>query len=102
MPEHRAANPLTRRNFLKIAGLGATLASTAGLGRVAAQSATPNPSAKASLTIFDFGDANAQQVYKNAIARFNKRYPNVVVKDDYSPFLYQHLRFYRLRGFFQC
>ncbi|HEY6841341.1 MAG: multiple sugar transport system substrate-binding protein [Verrucomicrobiota bacterium] len=85
MPEHRAANPLTRRHFLKIAGLGATLASTAGLGRAAAQSA-PNPSAKASLTIFDFGDANAQQVYKNAIARFNKRYPNVLVKDDYSPF----------------
>jgi multiple sugar transport system substrate-binding protein len=86
MPEHRAAHPLTRRNFLKIAGLGATLASTAGLTRAAVQSAAPDPNAKASLTIFDFGDANAQQVYKNAIARFNKRYPNVMVKDDYSPF----------------
>src|ERR1700723_1268013 len=86
MPEHSVATPLTRRNFLKIAGIGGTLASAVGIRRAAAQAATPNPSAKASLTIFDFGDANAQQVYKDAIARFNKRYPNVIVRDDYSPF----------------
>jgi len=73
MPEHSAATRLTRRNFLKIAGIGGTLASAVGIRRAAAQAATPNPSAKASLTIFDFGDANAQQVYKDAIARFNKR-----------------------------
>ena len=61
MSEHRAATPLTRRNFLKIAGIGGTLASAVGIRRAAAQ-ATPNPSAKASLTIFDFGDANAQSL----------------------------------------
>jgi multiple sugar transport system substrate-binding protein len=86
MPDPSAPAPLTRRNFLKIAGIGGTLASTIGLRRTSAQSAAPNPSAKASLTIFDFGDANAQTVYKDAIARFNKRFPNVIVRDDYSPF----------------
>jgi multiple sugar transport system substrate-binding protein len=86
MPDPSAATPLTRRNFLKIAGIGGTLASTIGIRSASAQSATPNPNAKASLIIFDFGDANAQAVYKDAIGRFNKRYPNVTVRDDYSPF----------------
>jgi multiple sugar transport system substrate-binding protein len=86
MPDPSPATPLTRRHFLKIAGIGGTLASTIGIRRTSAQSAAPNPSTKASLTIFDFGDANAQTVYKDAIARFNKRYPNVTVRDDYSPF----------------
>jgi ABC-type glycerol-3-phosphate transport system substrate-binding protein len=86
MPDPSAPAPLTRRNFLKIAGIGGTLASTIGIRRTSAQGAAPNPSAKASLTIFDFGDANAQGVYKDAIARFNKRFPNVTVRDDYSRF----------------
>jgi ABC-type glycerol-3-phosphate transport system substrate-binding protein len=62
MPDHCAATPLTRRNFLKIVGIGGTLASATGIRRTSAQSATPNPSAKASLTIFDFGDANIEGV----------------------------------------
>ena len=78
--------PLTRRNFLKIAGIGGTLVSSRRNQESSCPNRRPNPSAKASLTIFDFGDANAQRVYKDAIARFNKRYPNVTVRDDYSPF----------------
>jgi multiple sugar transport system substrate-binding protein len=76
---------LTRRKFLTIAGLGgAALAS--GSFRALGQSKPPPSDARATLTVFDFGDANAQKVYKDAIARFNKRYPNVTVRDDYSPF----------------
>src|SRR5215469_15804976 len=86
MANHSAVTPLTRRNFLKIVGIGGAVVSTIGLRRTSAQGAAPDPNVKATLTIFDFGDTNAQKVYKNAIARFNKRFPNVTVRDDYSPF----------------
>jgi ABC-type glycerol-3-phosphate transport system substrate-binding protein len=76
---------VTRRRFLTIAGLGGA-ALAAGSFRAFGQSEAPAADIHATLTVFDFGDANAQKVYKDAIARFNKRYPNVAVRDDYSPF----------------
>ena len=36
--------------------------------------------------MFDFGSAKTQRIYKDAIARFNQRYPNVRVKEEYQPF----------------
>ena len=35
--------------------------------------------------LFDFGDANDKQIRDAAIARFNKRYPNVKVNDQFTP-----------------
>jgi multiple sugar transport system substrate-binding protein len=40
---------------------------------------------KGNLVLFDFGDANDKQVRDAAIARFNKRYPNVKVTDQFTP-----------------
>jgi ABC-type glycerol-3-phosphate transport system substrate-binding protein len=45
----------------------------------------PAPDAKASLVLFDFGAANDKQIRNAAIARFNKRYPNVKVTEQFSP-----------------
>jgi multiple sugar transport system substrate-binding protein len=49
-----------------------------------AQSAPPQDT-KGSLVLFDFGAANDKQIRNAAIARFNKRYPNVKVTDQFSP-----------------
>jgi multiple sugar transport system substrate-binding protein len=49
-----------------------------------AQNAPP-PDTKGSLVLFDFGDANDKQVRDATIARFNKRYPNVRVTDQFTP-----------------
>ena len=76
---------VTRRRFLTIAGLGGAALAT-GSFQALAQSQAPTADIHATLEVFDFGDANAQKVYRDAIGRFNKRYPNVTVRDDYSPF----------------
>jgi multiple sugar transport system substrate-binding protein len=45
----------------------------------------PTADTKGSLVLFDFGDANDKQIRDAAIARFNKRYPNVKVTDQFTP-----------------
>ena len=45
----------------------------------------PSPDTKGNLVLFDFGDANDKQIRDAAIARFNKRYPNVKVTDQFTP-----------------
>lgn len=45
--------------------------------------APPPPDTKANLVLFDFGDAKDKKIRENAIARFNKRYPNVKVVDQF-------------------
>jgi multiple sugar transport system substrate-binding protein len=56
-------------------------------GRVSTASAEDAPPAnmKGDLILFDFGDANDKQIRDAAIARFNKRYPNVKVTDQFTP-----------------
>ena len=55
-----------------------------GVGFAPAQNA-PSPNTKGELVLFDFGDANDKQVRDATIARFNKRYPNVRVTDQFTP-----------------
>ncbi|MBV9392105.1 MAG: extracellular solute-binding protein [Verrucomicrobia bacterium] len=81
-----SANAFSRREFLKIAGAGGALISAGGLCSAYAQSSGIDNNVQGSLVIFDFGSAKAQQDYKEAIGRFNKKFPNVRVKDDYAPF----------------
>ncbi len=87
MPNHN--NRWSRRNILKLLGAGgvATLAGTAGLpfGRAFAQDAPPAEDITATLDIFDFGGDPVKKAYGEAIARFNTRYPNVTVNDNYFP-----------------
>jgi multiple sugar transport system substrate-binding protein len=47
--------------------------------------APPAPDTKANLVLFDFGDAKDKQIREAAIARFNQRYPNVKVVDQFNP-----------------
>src|SRR5271166_5995061 len=56
-------------------------------GRFSAASAqnAPSPDTKGNLVLFDFGDANDKQIRDAAIVRFNKRYPNVKVTDQFTP-----------------
>jgi multiple sugar transport system substrate-binding protein len=51
---------------------------------IAAENAPP-PDTKAELVLFDYGDANDKQIRDATIARFNKRYPNVKVTDQFTP-----------------
>jgi multiple sugar transport system substrate-binding protein len=44
----------------------------------------PAKSIKASLSISNWGNPGDQKIYEAAIARFNKKYPNVKVKDNFS------------------
>lgn len=79
---------LTRRDFLKYTGLGsaAALASAYGLPLGTALAQAPPNDISANLTVYNFGGEAHQGVFANAIARFNERYPNVVVEDLYTPF----------------
>jgi multiple sugar transport system substrate-binding protein len=81
---------ISRRDFMKAAGIGsaAALAAASGLPGRAAFAATPQQTSDvtATLTIFDFGADTQLKVYADAIARFNKRFPNVTVKDENIPF----------------
>jgi multiple sugar transport system substrate-binding protein len=54
------------------------------LSAALAQSPPPGDT-KGELVLFDFGDANDKQVRDATIARFNKRYPNVKVTDQFTP-----------------
>jgi multiple sugar transport system substrate-binding protein len=86
MSNDSAVTRLTRRRFLKIVGIGGALAPTIVTRNSYSQTAAPNPNVQGSLTVFDFGSAKTQRIYKDAIARFNQRYPNVRVKEEYQPF----------------
>jgi multiple sugar transport system substrate-binding protein len=72
----RALRPMLR----SLLCLGAALALS---GNISA--APPAPDTKANLVLFDFGDAKDKQIREAAIARFNKRYPNVKVVDQFNP-----------------
>jgi multiple sugar transport system substrate-binding protein len=75
--------PSFSRRLLGLLGLILLIA----LGRLPPASAENAPPAntKAELVLFDFGDANDKQIRDAAIARFNKRYPNVKVTDQFTP-----------------
>jgi multiple sugar transport system substrate-binding protein len=45
----------------------------------------PASDTRGNLVLFDFGDANDKQIRDAAITRFNKRYPNVKVTDQFTP-----------------
>src|SRR5260221_6527934 len=81
---------ITRRDFLKYAGAGsaAALVAASGLpGRTAfARQPMQGSDVKATLNIFDFGSDKQLKIYADDIARFNKRFPNVEVKDELIPF----------------
>src|SRR5258708_2262681 len=80
---------ISRRNFIKTAGGGgaAALAAMSGLSsRVAfAKPPAQGRDVTATLSIFDFGSVVTIKIYAEAIARFNKRFPNVTVKDELVP-----------------
>jgi multiple sugar transport system substrate-binding protein len=86
----RPKHILSRRQFLKTTGAGsaAAIAAAYGLagGSVLAQGNPPPSDASGNLVIYNFGGEAQQAVYTEAIARFNQRYPNVVVEDLYTPF----------------
>jgi multiple sugar transport system substrate-binding protein len=80
---------ISRRNFIKTTGVGgaAALAAMSGLPNHVAFAKPPaqGSDVTATLTIFDFGSDVTIKIYAEAIARFNKRYPNVTVKDELVP-----------------
>src|SRR5262245_18589545 len=58
---------------------------TGGRLSISFAESVPASDARGSLVLFDFGDANDKQNRDAAIARFNKRYPNVKVTDQFTP-----------------
>ena len=81
------SNKLSRRDFLRYTGMGSAAAFAAAygmpLGTALAQA--PPGDTDGHLIIYNFGGAEQQRMFGNAIARFNERYPNVVVEDLYIP-----------------
>ena len=78
---------VSRRDFLKYTGMGSAAAFAAAYGMplgTALAQAPPGDTA-GHLVIYNFGGAEQQQMIANAIARFNERYPNVLVEDLYIP-----------------
>ena len=81
------SNKLSRRDFLKYTGMGSAAAFAAAYGMplgTALAQAPPGDTA-GHLVIYNFGGAQQQAMYANAIGRYNERYPNVVVEDLYIP-----------------
>ena len=81
------SSKLSRRDFLKYTGMGSAAAFAAAYGMplgTALAQAPPGDTA-GHLVIYNFGGAEQQQMFANAIGRFNERYPNVVVEDLYIP-----------------
>ncbi|MCY4146530.1 MAG: sugar ABC transporter substrate-binding protein [Chloroflexi bacterium] len=78
---------ISRRKFLRYTGLGgaAALASAYGLPLGAALAQAPPSDISEHLVVYNFGGAQHQEVFANAIARFNEVYPNVTVEDLYIP-----------------
>jgi multiple sugar transport system substrate-binding protein len=65
--------------------LACALFMAAGHFSAASAQNAPPADATGSLVLFDFGDASDKQIRDAAIARFNKRYPNVKVNDQFTP-----------------
>jgi multiple sugar transport system substrate-binding protein len=83
----RSERNLSRRDFLKMASVGSAAALIAANGMSALAQGNPPPAdASANLVIYDFGGEAQQGVNAEAVARFNERYPNVVVEDLFTPF----------------
>lgn len=82
----RSEKNLSRRDFLKMAGASsvAALAVVQGLPAFA-QGNPPAADTTANLFIYDFGGQAQQGVNAEAIGRFNERYPNVTVEDQFAP-----------------
>ncbi len=77
---------LSRRQFLQTSGAAAASVTALSLP-VSATLAQDTPPADiaAQMAIYNFGGEVQQRIYADAIARFNERYPNVVVEDVYEP-----------------
>lgn len=82
----RSERNLSRRDFLKMASVGGAAALVAANGLSALAQGNPPPAdASANLFIYDFGGQAQQGVNAEAIGRFNERYPNVTVEDQFAP-----------------
>jgi multiple sugar transport system substrate-binding protein len=79
----RSKSPLLRWRRWTLFSL--VFALTHGSLPVVAADETPPANTKAELVLFDFGDANDKQVRDATIARFNQRYPDVKVTDQFTP-----------------
>jgi multiple sugar transport system substrate-binding protein len=79
---------MSRRTFLRTVGASGAALATAGLPTLTtfASPRAQGSDVAAELSIFDFGSDVTAKIYAEAIARFNKRYPNVKVKDENVPF----------------
>lgn len=90
----------SRRDFLKLTGIGSAAALLAACGAPAPGPASgasgaaatgvplgaaPAADTKATITIFDFGGDADKKIYADAHARFKKRYPNVTIVDNFVP-----------------
>jgi multiple sugar transport system substrate-binding protein len=89
-PHEVASGMLTRRKLIQTTGAaGALLAGGGVLGRSSARATPlfdpPPADTKATLTTFNYGGDAEQKIYAEAVARFKQRYPNVEVKDNYTP-----------------
>ena len=78
---------VSRRDFLKYTGLGsaAALASAYGMPLSSVLAQAPPTDITDHIVVYNFGGAQHQEVFANAIARFNEVYPNVTVEDLYIP-----------------
>ncbi len=81
------SNKITRRDFLKYTGMGgaAALAAAYGLPLSSVLAQAVPTDITDHLVVYNFGGAQHQEVFANAIARFNEIYPNVTVEDLYIP-----------------
>jgi ABC-type glycerol-3-phosphate transport system substrate-binding protein len=75
----------TRLQALPFLACALLLIATGRFSAATAQNNAPPADPKGSLVLFDFGDVNEKQTRHAAIARFNKRYPNVKVNDYFTP-----------------
>lgn len=81
----------TRDRRRAVVAWSTTILVTAMSGLVGAQPSSaatyvkPSASASATLRIANWGDPNDKAVYDAAIARFNVKYPNVKVVNDFTP-----------------
>lgn len=88
---------LKRRDFLRLAGLTGASAALAACAPVAPAAAPAAQGAaapskgvlsadtKATINIFNFGGENDKKIYNEAYARFNKKYPNITIVDNFTP-----------------
>ncbi|MGH2533383.1 MAG: ABC transporter substrate-binding protein [Thermomicrobiales bacterium] len=79
---------ITRRHLVTSAGAAGLLAAVGGRRGImgaAAQGESPAADTEAELSTFNYGGEVEQRIYAEAIARFNERYPNVRVNDNFTP-----------------